>query len=115
MRRVAEELGGDLNDDTNALAGKKFDVVIDNPTTAAGVRNAAKHPAGNTKHYMFISTTSVDSDQSAMGIDEQSPTTRCRRTSMHMRSLCARSGDFPTRFRGLSRRSHLSLRARHPR
>src|SRR6476469_6532362 len=42
--KVAEELVGDLNDDTSALEGKKFDVVIDNPTTyPAWVRNAAKY------------------------------------------------------------------------
>jgi 2'-hydroxyisoflavone reductase len=74
--RVAEELIGDLNGDTNALQGKKFDVVIDNPTTfPAWVRNAGKYLAGNTKHYMFISTTSVYRDQSQIGIDENSPTT----------------------------------------
>jgi 2'-hydroxyisoflavone reductase len=74
--RVHEELVGDLNSDTSALEGKKFDVVIDNPTTfPAWVRNAAKYLAGNTKHYMFISTTSVYSDQSQIGINEESPTT----------------------------------------
>jgi 2'-hydroxyisoflavone reductase len=73
--RVADELVGDLNNDTSALAGKKFDVVIDNPTTfPAWVRNAAKYLAGNTKHYMFISTTSTYADESIIGIDEQSPT-----------------------------------------
>jgi 2'-hydroxyisoflavone reductase len=39
------------------------------------VRNAAKYLAGNTKHYIFISTTSVYRDQSQIGIDENSPTT----------------------------------------
>src|SRR6266571_1028470 len=74
--RVAEELIGDLNNDTSALDGKKFDVVIDNPTTfPAWVRNAAKYLAGNTKHYMFISTTSVYRDESQIGINEDSPTT----------------------------------------
>ena len=74
--RVAEELVGDLNNDTSALEGKTFDVVIDNPTTLpAWVRNAGKYLAGHTKHYMFISTTSVYSDQSQIGIDESSPTT----------------------------------------
>lgn len=73
--RVAEELIGDLNSDTSALAGKKFDVVIDNPTTLPfWVRNAAKQLAGNTKHYIFISTTSVYADQSQIGINESSPT-----------------------------------------
>ena len=74
--RVTEELIGDLSGDTSALKGKKFDVVIDNPTTfPAWVRNAAKYLAGNTKHYIFISTTSTYRDQSQIGIDENSPTT----------------------------------------
>ena len=70
-----EQLVGDLNDDVSALKGKKFDVVIDNPTTfPAWVRNAAQYLAGNTKHYIFISTTSVYADQSQIGINESSPT-----------------------------------------
>ena len=73
--RVAEELIGDLNSDTSALKGKTFDVVIDNPTTLPlWVKNAAQYLKGNTKHYMFISTTSVYSDQSEIGINENSPT-----------------------------------------
>jgi 2'-hydroxyisoflavone reductase len=68
------ELVGDLNGDTSALAGKKFDVVLDNPTTfPAWVRNAAKHLAGNVKHYVFVSTTSTYSDQSIVGLNENSP------------------------------------------
>ncbi len=74
--KVAEELIGDLNGDTAALEGKNFDVVIDNPTTfPAWVRNAGKYLAGHTKHYIFISTTSVYRDQSEIGINENSPTT----------------------------------------
>src|SRR3954469_9918605 len=47
--KVAEELIGDLNNDTHALDGKTFDVVIDNPTTfPAWVRNAGKYLAGHT-------------------------------------------------------------------
>src|SRR5947209_12883545 len=73
--KVAEELIGDLNNDTSALAGKKFDVVIDNPTTLpAWVRNAARQLAGNTKHYIFISTTSTYADQSEIGLNENSRT-----------------------------------------
>ena len=73
--RVAEELIGDLNGDTSALKGKTFDVVIDNPTTLPfWVKNTAQYLKGNTKHYMFISTTSVYADQSEIGINEQSPT-----------------------------------------
>ena len=55
-----EQLIGDLNDDVSALEGKSFDVVIDNPTTLpVWVRNAARHLAGHTKHYIFISTLSA--------------------------------------------------------
>lgn len=73
--KVAEELTGDLGSDTSALEGKQFDVVIDNPTTLpAWVRNAAKYLAGNTKHYIFISTTSTYADQSIIGLNETSPT-----------------------------------------
>jgi 2'-hydroxyisoflavone reductase len=72
--KVAEELVGDLNSDTSALKGKSFDVVLDNPTTfPAWVRNAANYLAGNVKHYVFQSTTSVYSDQSIIGLDENSP------------------------------------------
>jgi 2'-hydroxyisoflavone reductase len=72
--RVAEELVGDLNNDTSALKGRTFDVVLDNPTTfPAWVRNAAQQLAGNVKHYIFQSTTSVYGDQSIIGLDEQSP------------------------------------------
>src|SRR4029078_6543549 len=73
--KVAEELIGDLNSDTSALEGKKFDVVIDNPTTLPfWVKNAAQYLKGNVKHYIFISTTSVYRDQSEIGINENSPT-----------------------------------------
>ena len=73
--KVAEELIGDLNSDTSALKDKQFDVVIDNPTTLPWwVKNAAQYLKGNTKHYMFISTTSVYRDESEIGINENSPT-----------------------------------------
>ena len=73
--KVAEELIGDLNSDTSALKDKKFDVVIDNPTTLPlWVKNAAQYLKGNTKHYIFISTTSVYRDESQIGINEESPT-----------------------------------------
>jgi 2'-hydroxyisoflavone reductase len=72
--RVAEELIGDLNNDTSALKGKSFDVVLDNPTTfPAWVRNVAQYLSGNVKHYIFISTTSTYSDQSIIGLNEESP------------------------------------------
>jgi 2'-hydroxyisoflavone reductase len=72
--KVHEELVGDLNNDTSALAGKSFDVVIDNPTTfPAWVRNVGKYLKGHVKHYIFISTTSTYADQSIIGLNEESP------------------------------------------
>src|SRR5438270_761806 len=72
--KVAEELIGDLNTDTSALKGKKFDVVIDNPTTfPAWVRNAGQYLAGSTDHYILVSTTSTYSGQSIIGLTESSP------------------------------------------
>jgi len=66
-----EQLIGDLNGDMSALRGRKFDVVIDNPTTLpAWVRNVAQYMQGNTNHYIFISTESVYPDNSVPGADE---------------------------------------------
>jgi 2'-hydroxyisoflavone reductase len=66
-----EQLIGDLNGDVSALKGRKFDVVIDNPTTApAWVRNVAQYMKGNTSQYIFISTISVYPDNSHPGADE---------------------------------------------
>jgi 2'-hydroxyisoflavone reductase len=71
-----DQLIGDLNTDTKALAGRKFDVVIDNPTTApAWVRNVAQYMKGNTGHYIFISTISVYPDNATPNADETAPTT----------------------------------------
>ena len=66
-----EQLIGDLNGDVSALEGKKFDVVIDNPTTApAWVRNAGQYLKGNTKHYIYISTISVYKNSNKAWADE---------------------------------------------
>ena len=66
-----DQLIGDLNGDVEALKGHSFDVVIDNPTTApAWVRNAAQHLAGQTKHYLFISTLSVYPNNTVADRDE---------------------------------------------
>jgi 2'-hydroxyisoflavone reductase len=71
-----EQLTGDLSGDTSALAGKKFDVVRDNPTTFPfWVRNVAEHLRGNVGHYIFISTLSVYRDNSIPGADESAETT----------------------------------------
>jgi 2'-hydroxyisoflavone reductase len=66
-----EQLIGDFNADMSALKGRKFDVVIDNPTTHPGwVRNVAQYMKGNTDHYIFISTLSVYPDNSKAWADE---------------------------------------------
>lgn len=76
FRGKVDQLMGDLGGDTSALKGKKFDVVIDNPTTLPfWVRNAAQHLAGNVGHYIFISTISVYPDNSVPDADETAPTT----------------------------------------
>jgi 2'-hydroxyisoflavone reductase len=69
------QLVGDLNSDTAALKGKKFDVVIDNPTIApAWVRNVAQYMKGNTGHYIFISTISVYAKNDTPNADETAAT-----------------------------------------
>ena len=66
-----EQLIGDLNGDMSALQGRKFDVVIDNPTTLpAWVRNVAQYMKGNVGQYIFISTISVYRDNSKEWADE---------------------------------------------
>jgi 2'-hydroxyisoflavone reductase len=66
-----EQLIGDLNGDMSALKGRKFDLVLDNPTTLpAWVRNAGQYLQGNVGHYIFISTISVYPDNSKPGADE---------------------------------------------
>ena len=71
-----DQLIGDLNTDTSALKDKRFDVVIDNPTTApAWVRNVAQYMKGNTGHYIFISTISVYPDNATPNADETAATT----------------------------------------
>ena len=69
-----EMIVGDLNGDVSALAGRKFDVVIDNPTTdPAWVRNVAQYLKGNVGHYVFISTISVYPDFREPGKLESAP------------------------------------------
>ncbi|MDZ7632066.1 MAG: NAD-dependent epimerase/dehydratase family protein [Gemmatimonadaceae bacterium] len=66
---------GDRNqpDGHKALESGSWDVVIDNPTAnPKWVRDAGKALRGRTKHYIFVSTISVFSDNSAP-IDENGP------------------------------------------
>ncbi len=66
-----EQLIGDFNGDMSALKGRKFDVVLDNPTILpAWIRNGAQYLQGNVGHYVFISTMSVYPDNSHPGADE---------------------------------------------
>ena len=55
-----EELLGDRNGDLKSLAGRDWDVCIDNPTTLpVWVRDAARVLKGHVGQYVFISTISV--------------------------------------------------------
>lgn len=57
---AVEQLIGDRNGQLDALIGRRWDVVIDNPTTVpVWVRDAARILKGNVERYVFISTISV--------------------------------------------------------
>src|SRR5262245_26031555 len=74
LPKEAEQLIGDRNGQLDALKGRKWDVVIDNPTTLpVWVRDAAQILKGNVDRYVFISTTSVYSDNTKPGMDEDGP------------------------------------------
>ncbi len=69
---AVEELVGDRNTgDLESLAGREWDVCIDNPTTLPfWVRDAGKALSGKVKQYIFISTMSVYADDSKPSADE---------------------------------------------
>jgi 2'-hydroxyisoflavone reductase len=68
-----EQLIGDRNGQLDALTNRKWDVVIDNPTTLpAWVRDAGQVLKGNVERYIFISTISVYANP-ANGVDERAP------------------------------------------
>src|SRR5205085_10836701 len=68
-----EQLVGDRNGKLDALKGRTWDVVIDNPTTLpVWVRDAAQILKGNVNRYVFTSTISVYQD-SKTGPDENAP------------------------------------------
>ena len=69
-----EELIGDRNTgDLKALAGREWDVCIDNPTTLPfWVRDAGRALRGKVKQYIFISTVSVYADEDKPA-DESAP------------------------------------------
>jgi 2'-hydroxyisoflavone reductase len=65
-----EQLLGDRNGKLDALKGRKWDVVIDNPTSLPiWVRDVAAILKGNVDRYVFISTVSVYAD-TRTGVDE---------------------------------------------
>jgi 2'-hydroxyisoflavone reductase len=65
---------GDRNGQLDALKNRKWDVVIDNPTSVpVWVRDVAEVLKGNVERYVFISTISVYADTSKPGTDESAP------------------------------------------
>jgi 2'-hydroxyisoflavone reductase len=69
-----EQLIGDRNGQLDSLKGRKWDVVIDNPTTLpVWVRDAAEVLKGNVDNYVFISTISAFADNSKPNMDETAP------------------------------------------
>jgi 2'-hydroxyisoflavone reductase len=74
LPREVEQLVGDRNGQLDALKGRQWDVVIDNPTSIpVWVRDAAEILKGNVDRYVFISTISVYGDTSKPGITEAAP------------------------------------------
>lgn len=74
LPKEAEQLIGDRNGQLDALKDRKWDVVIDNPTSVpVWVRDAAQILKGNVDRYVFISTISVYADTSKAGTDESAP------------------------------------------
>src|SRR6266481_6052555 len=73
LPKEAEQLIGDRNGNLDALKGRQWDVVIDIPTTLPlWVRDVASILKGNVERYVFVSTTSVYSDNRP-GMDESGP------------------------------------------
>ena len=71
FKGAVEQLIGDLNADVSALKGHSFDAVLDIPTTfPRWVRNVGQYLKGHVKHYAFISTQSVYTDDSVAWKDE---------------------------------------------
>ncbi|HEV8138530.1 MAG TPA: NAD-dependent epimerase/dehydratase family protein [Pyrinomonadaceae bacterium] len=74
LPKEVEQLIGDRNGQLDALKGRKWDVVIDVPTTIpVWVRDVAQILKGNVDRYVFVSTLSVYSDNSKPGMDESGP------------------------------------------
>ena len=69
-----EQLIGDRNGQLEALKNRKWDVVIDNPTSVpVWVHDVAQILKGDVDRYVFISTISVYADTSKPDTDESAP------------------------------------------
>jgi nucleoside-diphosphate-sugar epimerase len=69
-----EQLIGDRNGRLDALKGRDWDVVIDNPTMLPKwVHDVGEILKDNVHQYIFISTISVYADNSEPGMDEDAP------------------------------------------
>src|SRR6266481_4190084 len=91
-----EQLIGDRNGKLDALKGRQWDAVIDNPTTLpAWVRDAAQILKGNVERYVFTSTISVYADTSKQGMDETAPLAKYTGAdAMKETSATMRAGNF---------------------
>lgn len=69
-----ESLTGDRDGDLAALAGRKWDAVIDNSgNIPRWVRTAAAVLKGNVGQYLYVSSISAYADQSVVGLKETAP------------------------------------------
>src|SRR5436190_12367038 len=74
LPKEVEQLIGDRNGQLDALKGRQWDVVIDNPTSIpVWVRDAAQILKGNVDRYVFISTISVYAPTNKPGATEDAP------------------------------------------
>lgn len=70
-----EKIQGDRGEELSALAGRRWDAVIDTcGYLPRVVRKSAQTLAGVVDHYTFISSISVYADSSQPGVDESAPT-----------------------------------------
>ncbi|HEX9728073.1 MAG TPA: NAD-dependent epimerase/dehydratase family protein [Gemmatimonadales bacterium] len=71
---TVEHLGGDRNDNLSALEGREWDAVIDNSASVPRwVRQSAGLLKDSVRQYLFVSSISVFSDFSIVGLDENGP------------------------------------------
>src|SRR6266700_7320943 len=92
-----EQLVGDRNGKLDALKGRQWAVVIDNPTTLpAWVRDAAQVLQSNVERYVFISTISVYGEVKT-GPDENAPTEKYEGADPYKETLEAmKAGGYKT-------------------